>query len=449
MVNRVADKERAKQILKQNGNQSGMVGMEILNAVVSNITTNLLRTIISSGVLVVYTLLLYWTIWPMIKGIFEFDSLFWGYDPVEHINWFAFVLLCILKIVLTPVLSVIDYAISAPFDVARCRYYLYLRKNGVRTKATTVFEGFDFFMQFAITAGACAIHIFWLPMIIMAVNIILLCVFLISALVTNSLVLAVFALVIYFIGATIELIVSIYRSYQLWPMYWIMADHPQMSASQVINRCIQMTRGHVWDLFVLNLSFIGWEILSSFTLELLRILYLAPYANTTYALVYEELKGRPIVLDGIQGATRGSGLSAGVAVKDLITLKEVHPMPKVILDDPDEPYPTPRPAYAAPALLGISGMYAGSNFPLTPDRPVILGRDSAAAQIVFSQGAQKISRRHCEVMFNSQTQQYRVTDFSSNGTYVNGSRLPANAPVKLARGTEIALGDSNNIMKLL
>ena len=44
----------------------------------------------------------------------------------------------------------------------------------------------------------------------------------------------------------------------------------------------------------------------------------------------------------------------------------------------------------APALLGISGMYAGSNFPLTPDQPVILGRDSAAAQIVFSQGAQKI-----------------------------------------------------------
>lgn len=446
MVNRVADKERAKQILKQNGNQSGMVGMEILNAVVSNITTNLLRTVISSGVLVVYTLLLYWTIWPMIKGIFEFDSLFWGYDPVEHINWFAFVLLCILKIVLTPVLSVIDYAISAPFDVARCRYYLYLRKNGVRTKATTVFEGFDFFMQFAITAGACAIHIFWLPMIIMAVNIILLCVFLISALATNSLVLAVFALVIYFIGATIELIVSIYRSYQLWPMYWIMAEHPQMSASQVINRCIQMTRGHVWDLFVLNLSFIGWEILSGFTLELLRILYLVPYANTTYALVYEELKGRPIVLDGIQGATRGSGLNAGVAVKDLITLKEVHPTPGTIVG----PGPVgPAPTYAAPALEGLAGMYAGSKVQLTPNQPIILGRDAAMAQIVFSQGAQKISRRHCEVMFNSQTQQYRVTDFSSNGTYVNGGRLPANAPVMLARGTKIALGDSNNIMKLL
>lgn len=82
------------------------------------------------------------------------------------------------------------------------------------------------------------------------------------------------------------------------------------------------------------------------------------------------------------------------------------------------------------------------------EQPVILGRDPAYAKIVFSQGAQKISRRHCEVMFNSQVQKYRVTDFSSNGTYVNGSRLPANSPVLLTRGTELALGDNNNIIRL-
>ena len=57
-------------------------------------------------------------------------------------------------------------------------------------------------------------------------------------------------------------------------------------------------------------------------------------------------------------------------------------------------------------------------------------------------------QRHCEVMFNSQVQKYRVTDFSSNGTYVNGSRLPANSPVLLTRGTELALGDNNNIIRL-
>ena len=56
-------------------------------------------------------------------------------------------------------------------------------------------------------------------------------------------------------------------------------------------------------------------------------------------------------------------------------------------------------------------MYAGSSYPLEPNQPVILGRDPAYAKIVFSQGAQKISRRHCEVMFNSQVQKYRVTDF--------------------------------------
>lgn len=85
---------------------------------------------------------------------------------------------------------------------------------------------------------------------------------------------------------------------------------------------------------------------------------------------------------------------------------------------------------------------------MEPNQPVILGRDPAYAKIVFSQGAQKISRRHCEVMFNSQVQKYRVTDFSSNGTYVNGSRLPANSPVLLTRGTELALGDNNNIIRL-
>ena len=38
MVNRVADKESAKSILKHNGNQSGMIGMEILYTIISSLT---------------------------------------------------------------------------------------------------------------------------------------------------------------------------------------------------------------------------------------------------------------------------------------------------------------------------------------------------------------------------------------------------------------------------
>jgi hypothetical protein len=38
MVNRVADKESAKSILKHNGNQAAMIGMEILYTIISALT---------------------------------------------------------------------------------------------------------------------------------------------------------------------------------------------------------------------------------------------------------------------------------------------------------------------------------------------------------------------------------------------------------------------------
>lgn len=157
-------------------------------------------------------------------------------------------------------------------------------------------------------------------------------------------------------------------------------------------------------------------------------------------MIYEELKGCPIALDDIKASTDGNGMTIAIDSKKLFRVNK-----NEIFGRPEKPVSDP---IMAPAILGVSGMYAGSTFPLTPNQPVVLGRDGAVAQIVFSQGAQKISR-HCEVMFNSQTQQYRVTDFSSNGTYVNGKRLPANAPIKLARGTEVSLGDNNNVIKLI
>ena len=196
-----------------------------------------------------------------------------------------------------------------------------------------------------------------------------------------------------------------------------------------------MTHGHIWDLIVFDLSYLGWSILNGFTGNLLNLLYVTPYYNTTVSNLYEELKGRGVVLDGIEGRVDGNGMTIGVKPKDLVGggIKGI----------PGNAGP------AKPALRGVTGMYAGSEFPLNPNQPVILGRDSTAAQIVFSTGAQKISRRHCEIMFDSKTQQYRVTDFSSNGTYVNGGRMPTNVPQSLPRGTNIALGDNNNIICLV
>ena len=51
---------------------------------------------------------------------------------------------------------------------------------------------------------------------------------------------------------------------------------------------MEITKGHKWDLFVMSLSFLGWEILSLFTLGILQ-LWLSPYKNMTYINAYHSL----------------------------------------------------------------------------------------------------------------------------------------------------------------
>lgn len=418
MINRIANKQKAKRILNENGNLSGMIGMEILYAIISKLT----EIVLAVGIVYVV---------GAVMGILI--------APFALMGIVGAVLEAIIIVPLGCFVVIVALgAITGPFEVAHNRYYLYLKKNGIRAKAISIFDSFDFFVQYALVTGTRMVTIMWVPFLT-AVLVLVITIFI--AAVTKS---GVAAAVLAVLGGIAVLGVAVVRVYQFWPMAYVQADHPQLNAEQVLERCCEMTSGHKWDLFVFELSYIGWDILNVFTLGIVDILYVTPYRSMARALIYEELKGRPIALDDIKASTDGNGMTIAIDPKKLFGIKK-----KEIFGRPTRPVSSPNDPTEAPALLGISGMYAGSNFPLTPDQPVILGRDGAAAQIVFSQGAQKISRRHCEVMFNSQTQQYRVTDFSSNGTYVNGSRLPANAPVKLARGTEISLGDSNNIMKLL
>lgn len=435
MVNRVADKENAKSILKHNGNQAAMIGMEILYMIISTLTVTTMMAAFSAAAVSIYGTTLISFVMSFIGDLSRASS--WGYySPSLLFSPFKFILMALLFVLLVAASGIVTEMLKAPFEVARYRYYLHLRKNGTRTSAKSIFEGFDFFVQFAIVTGTREIVIQWLPVVIAVATVILTFVFLLSGVIG-------FAVLILMVGIIAAVVISIYRRLQLWPMAWIQADHPQLSAQQVIARCKEMTAGHIGDLLIFELSYLGWWLLNNITGGIAGLIYVTPYYNMAKALVFEELKGRAIALDAIQSSI----VEGSVLINPDDLAKMINNI--VVQIEGEKKQSQPAVQKYEPALLGISGMYAGSSFPLTPDQPVILGRDGATAQIVFSQGAQKISRRHCEVMFNSQTQQYRVTDFSSNGTYVNGGRLPANSPVMLARGTQISLGDSNNIMKLL
>lgn len=69
----------------------------------------------------------------------------------------------------------------------------------------------------------------------------------------------------------------------------VCADNPEIGIMEIVKKSWNLTKGHKMDLFVLGLSFLGWEMLVPFTLGILTI-WLTPYMLVTYLLYYEEMK---------------------------------------------------------------------------------------------------------------------------------------------------------------
>jgi uncharacterized membrane protein len=92
-----------------------------------------------------------------------------------------------------------------------------------------------------------------------------------------------------FLWSLLFIIPGIVRSYSLAMSSHIAFDRPELSASEILVASTNMMRGHRWRLFCLNLSFIGWFILSIFTLGI-GFFFLIPYMQTSTAIFYEELR---------------------------------------------------------------------------------------------------------------------------------------------------------------
>lgn len=76
-------------------------------------------------------------------------------------------------------------------------------------------------------------------------------------------------------------------SYALTP--FILKDEPELKYNAAIEKSMRMMNGYKMKLFLLDLSFIGWMILSILTLGI-GLLFLQPYMNTARAAFYEDLK---------------------------------------------------------------------------------------------------------------------------------------------------------------
>ena len=100
-----------------------------------------------------------------------------------------------------------------------------------------------------------------------------------------------------------------------------------------------------------------------------------------------------------------------------------------------------------PYIVIVSGDNAGTTVDIPVDRGVIVGRTKNYAQIIFEQD-EFISKKHCEVYYDSIEDALYITDYSTNGTWVNGYKLNRNQVYAVEKGSMVVLANQKCSFKV-
>lgn len=98
-----------------------------------------------------------------------------------------------------------------------------------------------------------------------------------------------------FLWSLLFIIPGIVKSYEYRMIPYLLAENPDLTVKEAFEISKRMMSGEKWNTFVLDLSFIGWTLLSGITLGLVGIFWYNPYYFQTNAELYGALsaKGNP------------------------------------------------------------------------------------------------------------------------------------------------------------
>lgn len=93
-----------------------------------------------------------------------------------------------------------------------------------------------------------------------------------------------------FLWSLLLVIPGIIKSYSYALTPYILREMPELSENEAIKLSSRMMDGHKGELFILQLSFIGWNMLGALTFGILNLVYVSPYLCTSVAGFYDEVK---------------------------------------------------------------------------------------------------------------------------------------------------------------
>lgn len=92
-----------------------------------------------------------------------------------------------------------------------------------------------------------------------------------------------------FLWTLLLIVPGIIKAFSYSMAFYILAENPDMSTREVLKASEKMMKGHKMDLFLLELSFIGWGFLCLCTFGIVS-LYVYPYMSATTANFYNSIK---------------------------------------------------------------------------------------------------------------------------------------------------------------
>ncbi len=109
-----------------------------------------------------------------------------------------------------------------------------------------------------------------------------------------------------FLWTLLFFIPGIVKAYAYSQMFFIIAENPDIGVRRAMKLSIEITRGYKGELFVMDLSFLGWDLLACLTGGLLY-LYVMPYMQMSKTNAYKMLKAMAIQAGRVKPEDFGPG----------------------------------------------------------------------------------------------------------------------------------------------
>lgn len=169
------------------------------------------------------------------------------------------------------------------------------------------------------------------------------------------------------------IIPGIVKSYEYRMIPYLLGEDPAMTKEVAFAESKRVMDGQKWNTFVLDLSFLGWHILSVCTLGILSVFYVTPYQGLTNAALYEKLRyGQPTP------APQAYGPAAHTPVSPFAPAAGTIPVAPTASMAPVTPVAGPAPATPAPAGYAPAAYGTAPTAPMAPVAPAAGAPASAA-----------------------------------------------------------------------